>query len=682
MREFVEAVGRGAEPAVLPVRDAVRRRRDRPPRHPHRPGHLPVRDREHGRTPAPTGSASSGCDGRMIHDGSWSPTGARSRAGSSATCRQLGIETVAVHSDADAGLPFVAEADVAVRLPGERSRRHLPRVDLSLDAAKRAGADAIHPGYGFLSENADFARAVDRRPACTWVGPTPESIEQMGSKVEAKELMEAAGVPVLPQPRAGRATEDDLPLLVKASAGGGGRGMRVVRDLGGPGRGRRGRAGRGGVRLRRRHGVRASRTSSAAATSRCRSSATARRRARARRARLLGPAAAPEGRRGGAGARTSPARCASAMHDAARAAAAAIGYVGAGTVEFLYDPSDRAVLLPGDEHPAAGRAPGHRVVHGVDLVALQLAVAEGRVVCPSSPRALGTDPPAGTRSRSGCTPRTPPPTSSRRAAVAHHLRDPPRRRPDPGRLRLRRRAARCRTHYDAMLAKVIAHAPTRARGRPRRWPRALARARIHGVTTNRDLLVAILRDAGSSPARCSTGFLDGRTRETAVGPGSRPLRGGRGCRGRATNGSARGVQRGHPAGVAQRGLPAAADRRFEVAGEQQSVAWLGGRDGVVFAGLRHPGPRRRAGPGHPRGRRHPLVDRRTIDRSASRARGSPRRRAPWVRSATRGAAVRRPGRRGRQRHLCSRRCPAPWSASRSPRATGSRPARPSWSSRR
>ena len=144
------------------------------------------------------------------------------------TCRRLGIETVAVHSDADAGLPYVREADHAVRLPGNAPADTYLRIDLLVDAAKRAGADAVHPGYGFLSEDADFARAVIEA-GLTWVGPTPESMEVMGSKVEAKRIMREAGVPVLEAPDS--PTESDLPLLVKASFGGGGRGMRVVRRL-------------------------------------------------------------------------------------------------------------------------------------------------------------------------------------------------------------------------------------------------------------------------------------------------------------------------------------------------------------------------------------------------------------------------------------------------------------------
>ena len=122
------------------------------------------------------------------------------------------------------------EADAAYALAGSTPAETYLRADLVLEAARRTGADAIHPGYGFLSENAEFARAVIAA-GITWVGPAPESIERMGSKIESKKLMQAAGVPVLTNHSVETATERDLPLLVKASAGGGGRGMRVVRTL-------------------------------------------------------------------------------------------------------------------------------------------------------------------------------------------------------------------------------------------------------------------------------------------------------------------------------------------------------------------------------------------------------------------------------------------------------------------
>jgi propionyl-CoA carboxylase alpha chain len=146
------------------------------------------------------------------------------------TCRDLGIGTVAVYSDADAGSPHRSEADRAVRLPGSAPADTYLRADLLIDAARTAGADAIHPGYGFLSENAGFAQAV-LDAGLTWIGPPPAAIAAMGSKVEAKKLMAAAGVPVLPELDPAQVTEADLPVLVKASAGGGGRGMRIVRSL-------------------------------------------------------------------------------------------------------------------------------------------------------------------------------------------------------------------------------------------------------------------------------------------------------------------------------------------------------------------------------------------------------------------------------------------------------------------
>src|SRR5262249_35233226 len=163
--------------------------------------------------------------------GGWSDsTGAQSARGGSGTCRAPGLSTVAVSSDADRGSPHVAEADLAVRLPGDAAADTYLRADLLVDAALRSGADAVHPGYGFLSENADFARAV-QQAGLTWVGPPPAAIETMASKIESKRLMAAAGVPVLPELSPDALTEADLPVLIKASAGGGGRGMRVVRTM-------------------------------------------------------------------------------------------------------------------------------------------------------------------------------------------------------------------------------------------------------------------------------------------------------------------------------------------------------------------------------------------------------------------------------------------------------------------
>jgi len=151
--------------------------------------------------------------------------------------RALSLETVAVFSDPDRDAPLVGEADAAVHLPGSTPRDTYLNVDALLDAARVSGADAVHPGYGFVSESAPFARAC-QEAGLVFVGPDPAVIEAMGSKVEAKRVMAAAGVPVLdgvtvPDEASGaslRAAGDRVgyPLLVKAVFGGGGRGMRVV----------------------------------------------------------------------------------------------------------------------------------------------------------------------------------------------------------------------------------------------------------------------------------------------------------------------------------------------------------------------------------------------------------------------------------------------------------------------
>ncbi|MCG8560488.1 MAG: acetyl-CoA carboxylase biotin carboxylase subunit, partial [Hyphomicrobiales bacterium] len=155
------------------------------------------------------------------------------------SCRSAGLRTVAVYSDADAELPHVGEADMAVAIGPAAARESYLRADRILDALGQTGADAVHPGYGFLSENADFAEAVTARGA-VWIGPAPETIRDMGDKQRAREIAQAAGVPVVPGSRrfpSGdieglevAAQEVGFPLLVKASAGGGGIGMRRVDD--------------------------------------------------------------------------------------------------------------------------------------------------------------------------------------------------------------------------------------------------------------------------------------------------------------------------------------------------------------------------------------------------------------------------------------------------------------------
>jgi acetyl/propionyl-CoA carboxylase alpha subunit len=152
-------------------------------------------------------------------------------------CHEEGLEAVAVYSTADRSSPHVRAADHAVAIgPASPSQSYLD-INRLIEAARASGADAVHPGYGFLAERAPFAEAVERA-GLAWVGPPPQAIRAMGDKTEARRRMQAAGVPIVPGssapftelgPALGLAREVGYPVMVKASAGGGGKGMRVVR---------------------------------------------------------------------------------------------------------------------------------------------------------------------------------------------------------------------------------------------------------------------------------------------------------------------------------------------------------------------------------------------------------------------------------------------------------------------
>ncbi|MFE6870209.1 biotin carboxylase N-terminal domain-containing protein [Kitasatospora sp. NPDC057692] len=416
------------------------------------------------------------------------------------TCRDLGIATTAVYADPDADAAHVREADAAVRLPGAAPADTYLRGALIVEAALAAGADAVHPGYGFLSEDAAFARAV-RAAGLLWVGPEPAAIEAMGSKTAAKRLMAAAGVPVLDALDA--PTGADLPLLVKAAAGGGGRGMRVVRELAdlpaelAAARAEAAKAfGSDEVFCERylpagRH-VEVQLLADAHGTVWAvgdRDCSLQR-----RHQKVVEEAPAPG---------LDPAVRA-ALHTAAVAAAKAIGYTGAGTAEFLLGPDGRCWFLEMNtrlqvEHPVT------EAVTGLDLVALQLAVAEGGALPgPAAPPADGhaiearlyaEDPAHDWRPATGTLHRL-------ELTVPHEEFTGRGVRLDSG----VRDGTEITPHYDAMLAKVIAWAPTRAAA-ARRLADALARARIHGPATNRELLVRALRHPAFLAGRLHTGFL-------------------------------------------------------------------------------------------------------------------------------------------------------------------------------
>ena len=413
------------------------------------------------------------------------------------TAREMGIATVAVHSDADASAPFVAEADEAVRLPGNTPAETYLRIESVVEAALRAGADAVHPGYGFLSENASFAQAV-MDAGLTWVGPPPSAIDAMGSKLGAKRMMRDAGVPTLPWAEAVEgAAEVGYPLLVKASAGGGGRGMRIVRspaELDEAVEGARREAGSAfgdaTVFLERyleapRHiEIQVFADTHGNVVSLFERECSIQR----RHQKIVeeSPSPAVDG------------ALRSRMGEAAVAAARAVGYVGAGTVEFVLSEKGEFSFLEMNtrlqvEHPVT------ECVTGLDLVRLQLLVADSH---PLPPEALH------------------PTMRGHAIEVRLYAEDAERGfLPATGTLRSFDLGAGVRvdsgfvggdvvsTFYDPMLAKVIAHAATREEASAR-LASALEQARIFGVTTNRDLLVRIMRDGEFLAGRTDTAYLE------------------------------------------------------------------------------------------------------------------------------------------------------------------------------
>ncbi|MFH8497707.1 acetyl/propionyl/methylcrotonyl-CoA carboxylase subunit alpha [Streptomyces coeruleorubidus] len=401
------------------------------------------------------------------------------------TCRELGIRTVAVHSDADAHALHARVADTAVRLPGAAPADTYLRGDLIVKAAAASGADAVHPGYGFLSENAGFARAV-LDAGLVWIGPPPEAIEAMASKTRAKQLM---GIEPLTE-----VTEADLPVLVKAAAGGGGRGMRVVRhlaDLDAELAAARAEAasafGDGEVFvepyvengrhvevqiLADAHG-----TVWPLGTRDCS--------LQRRHQKVVEEAPAP-------GLSEELQEEVSAL---AVRAARAVDYVGAGTVEFLVA-DGRAHFLEMNtrlqvEHPVT------EAVFGLDLVAGQIRIAEGHALDTTPPRARGHAVEARLYAED------PSRDWSPQTGRLHRLSVPEGVRLDTG----YSDGDDIGVHYDPMIAKVVAHAPTRTEA-VRKLASALERAAIHGPVTNRDLLVRSLRHPEFTAARMDTGFYD------------------------------------------------------------------------------------------------------------------------------------------------------------------------------
>ncbi len=452
-----------------------------------------------------------------------------------ATARRLGIRTVAVYSDADASARHVTMCDEAWRLGTAPARDSYLRADRVLDVARRSGATAIHPGYGFLSENEAFARAA-ADAGLVFVGPPASAIAAMGDKSAAKRLMERAGVPLVPgyhgaeqSPAhlAEEAARIGFPVLIKASAGGGGKGMRIVDDaaqfdamLASCRREAKNAFGDDTVLVERyvtrpRHiEIQVFADTHGHCVYLFERDCSVQRRHQKVVEEAPAPGMTDERRR--------------AMGDAAVAAARAVGYVGAGTVEFIVEPSGRFFFMEMNtrlqvEHPVT------EMITGFDLVEWQLRVAAGEPL-PASQETLRIDghaieariyaenpdkgflPSIGTLRHL----RTPP-------AVEFVRTDAPGQQMPPAPVRIDsgvREGDAITAHYDPMIAKLIVHGVDRGQALAR-MARALARFEVVGPATNVDFLARLVADPAFVAGDLDTGLIE-REKERLLPAPSRP----------------------------------------------------------------------------------------------------------------------------------------------------------------
>jgi len=424
------------------------------------------------------------------------------------TCRRLGIRTIAVYSEADANALHVRLADEAHPIGGPRPQDSYLRGDAIIDVARRAGAEAIHPGYGFLSENAGFAEAVEAA-RMVFIGPKADSMRRMGSKAGAKELMQAAGVPVVPgytgedqsqQTLAREAARIGFPLMIKAAHGGGGKGMRIVRSPDGfiPAlescqREALNAFGRDRVLLERyiespRHiEIQVFGDSHGNVIHLNERECSAQRRYQKVFEESPSPFLTPELRR--------------AMGEAAVLAARAIGYTNAGTVEFIVAPDGSFYFMEINtrlqvEHPVT------EMTTGLDLVEWQLRVAAGEPLplrqdeVPQRGHAIevrlyAEDPEAGFLPGSGRLERLELPGPSAHVRVDSGVTE----------------GDTVTIFYDPMIAKLIVHDADRPRALAR-LREALAQCVVEGPKSNIAFLEALARHPAIVEARIDTGYLD------------------------------------------------------------------------------------------------------------------------------------------------------------------------------
>ncbi|HEX4788644.1 MAG TPA: biotin carboxylase N-terminal domain-containing protein [Actinospica sp.] len=416
------------------------------------------------------------------------------------TARAMGIRTVAVYSDADAGSPHVRAADAAVRLGPAAAAESYLSVPAVLAAAREAGADAVHPGYGFLSENAGFAEAC-RAAGLTFIGPGPEVISALGRKDAARELAERAGVPVLRSYRAGEVPADVFPVLVKAASGGGGKGMRIVRApqqlaeaLSSAQREAEAAFGDGTVLVERylEHGRHVEVQILADAHGGVVHLGERDCSVQRRHQKVVEESPAP----------TISARLRTRLLDAAVRLCREVGYQNAGTVEFIVAGEEFFFLEVNTrlqvEHSVT------ELVTGLDLVELQIRVARGEALPQLSARADGHAIEVRVYAEDAAHGFLP------QAGTAQVVRWPSPGAGPAEALRVDtalRSGGEVTAHYDPMVAKLTAHGADREDAR-RRLLAALERTEISGLTTNLPFLRTVLGSAEFADAAIDTSWLD------------------------------------------------------------------------------------------------------------------------------------------------------------------------------
>jgi acetyl-CoA carboxylase biotin carboxylase subunit len=413
------------------------------------------------------------------------------------SCRAMGIETVAVYSDFDRDSLHVRSADLAVPIGPAPARESYLNIPQLLAAARRAGADAIHPGYGFLAENADFAAACEDA-GLAFIGPRSNVIRVMGSKTEARKIAQEAGVPVAPSATEADFSKLGLPILIKASAGGGGRGMRIVRNIGefkeayAAARGEAERAFADGTLLIEKY-IEGARHVEIQIFGDHHGNlihlferdCSIQRRHQKVIEESPSPAVTPDLRR--------------RMAEAALALARKIGYTNAGTVEFLLAPSGEFYFIEVNtriqvEHPVT------EMITGRDLIRQQIEVAQGGKL-PDQPQEAAT---AGHAIEARLYAEDPSnnflPSTGRL-----HVWQPPQAvsgvRVDSGVAE----GTEIGVYYDPLLAKVIAHAADRETA-INKLIFALNDFAAQGVTTNRDFLIEVLEHSDFRKGKAHTGF--------------------------------------------------------------------------------------------------------------------------------------------------------------------------------